>query len=52
MIGVDGIITTVAGGGTVYTEGGLATSVRIFPSGLAVDSAGDLSLPIIIWCAR
>ena len=42
-IGTDGIITTVAGGGTSYTEGALATSVRIFPTGgLAVDSTGNL----------
>ncbi|MGD1073075.1 MAG: hypothetical protein ABSB15_23395 [Bryobacteraceae bacterium] len=42
MIGADGIITTVAGGGTVYTEGALATSVWISPTGLAVDSTGNL----------
>jgi sugar lactone lactonase YvrE len=38
-----GIITTVAGGGFVFGDGGPATSARLdFPSGVAVDSSGNL----------
>jgi sugar lactone lactonase YvrE len=41
----DGIITTVAGGGTLRgasADGGLATSASLRPVGVAVDSAGNL----------
>src|SRR5262249_36628180 len=42
----DGIITTVAGGGTAHWgDGGPATSAEIrFPNGVAVDGAGNLFL--------
>jgi sugar lactone lactonase YvrE len=41
-----GIITTVAGGGSVYlTDGGAATAARLgIPQGLALDSSGNLYL--------
>ena len=39
----DGIIHTVAGGGTQdFVEGGLATSARFSPAGIAVDGTGNL----------
>ncbi len=40
----DGIITTVAGGGTVYTGDGIAatTAGLAFPAGVRVDAAGNL----------
>src|ERR1700743_2988451 len=41
-ISTDGTITTVAGGGSQYTEGAIATSVSVYPAGLAVDAAGSL----------
>jgi sugar lactone lactonase YvrE len=43
-VGVNGIITTVAGGGTnVLGDGGAATNASLYnPSGLAVDASGNL----------
>jgi uncharacterized protein (TIGR03437 family) len=39
----NGVITTVAGGGSVLGDGGLATSARLgLPYSVAVDSAGNL----------
>src|ERR1039457_717265 len=39
----NGIITTIAGGGLTLGDGGPATSAMLYvPSGVAVDSAGDL----------
>jgi len=39
----NGVITTVAGGGTLYVDSGPATSVWLWgPVAIAVDSAGDL----------
>jgi sugar lactone lactonase YvrE len=38
----DGIITTVAGGGMEFGDGGPATSAILTPWGLAVDRAGNL----------
>jgi sugar lactone lactonase YvrE len=45
-VSTDGIITTVAGGGTAHWgDGGPATSSEIrFPNGVAVDGAGNLFL--------
>ena len=37
-----GIITTVAGGGSGYTDGVPATSVRVQPTDVALDRAGNL----------
>ena len=37
-----GIIATVAGGGTPLGNGGPAVDAQLFPSGVAIDSAGDL----------
>jgi uncharacterized protein (TIGR03437 family) len=43
MVNTSGVITTVVGGGTTYTEGGLATaSVLAGPRGVGVDSSGNL----------
>jgi len=42
-VSASGIITTVAGGGTVASDdGGPATSARLTPWGVAVDGAGNL----------
>src|SRR5688572_14993566 len=39
----DGIITTVAGGGVAFGDGGAATSARLdFPQAIAVDAMGSL----------
>jgi uncharacterized protein (TIGR03437 family) len=38
----NGVITTVAGGGSSLGDNGPATSAQFTPSGLAVDSAGNL----------
>ncbi len=38
----DGVITTVAGGGSLLTDGVAATSAQIYPLSVAVDSAGDI----------
>ena len=38
----DGIITTVAGGGTATGDGVTATSAGLTPRGIAVDDAGDI----------
>ena len=38
----DGTITTVAGGGTEFGDGGQATSASLYPIGVAVDGAGNL----------
>ncbi|MBU6402521.1 MAG: hypothetical protein KGS61_19545, partial [Verrucomicrobia bacterium] len=41
----NGIITTVAGGGSIYPgDGGLATRARLNPTSVAVDSSGNLLL--------
>ena len=37
-----GLITTVAGGGSGYSDGAPATSVRVQPSDVALDRAGNL----------
>src|SRR5579885_333556 len=43
QVNSSGIISTFVGGGTTYTEGGLATaSVLSGPHGVAVDSSGNL----------
>jgi uncharacterized protein (TIGR03437 family) len=43
MVSPSGVITSVVGGGTTYTEGGLATaSVLSGPQGVAADSSGNL----------
>jgi sugar lactone lactonase YvrE len=43
QVSTAGTITTVVGGGSTYTEGGLATaSVLNGPRGIAVDSSGNL----------
>ncbi|MEI6206532.1 MAG: FG-GAP-like repeat-containing protein [Desulfuromonadales bacterium] len=41
---VSGVITTVAGGGTSYYSGDnvAATSVSLYPTGIAVDSSGNI----------
>ena len=42
-VGLDGIITTVAGGGSVHGDGGPATSASLnVPFGIAVNTAGNL----------
>jgi hypothetical protein len=42
-VGIDGIITTVAGGGNSYPgDGGPATDVQLDPSCVAVDALGNL----------
>jgi uncharacterized protein (TIGR03437 family) len=38
----NGVITTVAGGGSVLGDNGPATSAQVSPAGVAVDSAGNL----------
>jgi uncharacterized protein (TIGR03437 family) len=43
QVSTSGVITTVVGGGSTYTEGGLATAtVLAGPHGVAVDSSGNL----------
>jgi uncharacterized protein (TIGR03437 family) len=43
LVNTAGVITTFVGGGTTYTEGGLATaSVLAGPRGVGVDSSGNL----------
>jgi uncharacterized protein (TIGR03437 family) len=43
QVNTSGIINSVVGGGTSYTEGGLATAtVLAGPTGVAVDSAADI----------
>jgi sugar lactone lactonase YvrE len=38
----NGIITTVAGGGSTFGDGGPATSANVMPAGIAVDRLGNL----------
>jgi uncharacterized protein (TIGR03437 family) len=43
QVNTSGIINTVVGGGTTYTEGGLANAtVLAGPTGVAIDSSGDI----------
>src|SRR6185369_11115674 len=47
-VGTDGIITTVAGGGTFFGDGVIATTVPLSsPYGVAVDPAGNLYISAI-----
>lgn len=41
-VSLDGIITTVAGGGKTLGDGGPATAAQVSPEALAVDSSGNL----------
>ncbi len=41
-VGLNGIITTIAGGGTSLADGVPATEARMEPDGLAFDAAGNL----------
>jgi uncharacterized protein (TIGR03437 family) len=41
-VSTDGVITTVAGGGTDTSDGAIATSAGLVPKAVAVDEAGDI----------